>query len=156
MRHLMLCSIAAVAVSASSLACAQFFEADRQTRETEIVSGPARYDRAARDAEPEVAAEATCSTTKLRGIDVTIHWNVTRENLEAYRIDISELRDGFATGRYLTSGPLALAERTIAFEKARSGVYYYWRLLSKTPEGWIVRGNGRFEAPICPVDETTE
>ena len=42
------------------------------------------------------------------------------------------------------------------FEEALPGVYYYWRVLSKRPEGWIVSGTGRLESPVCPVDRVPE
>ena len=39
---------------------------------------------------------------------------------------------------------------------ADAGVNYYWRVLTRTADGWIVGATGRFEAPICPADDDEE
>lgn len=135
---------------------AHFIEADDAARAIKLVSEPSSYDRPLRDSFTTLAVVSRCSTTRLRASDVVLRWEVKREDIESYRIDLSEFGDGFAKGRYLTSGSLSREAKLIAFEDARPGLYYYFRLLTKTPKGWVVSGTGRFDAPICPADTVPE
>ena len=41
-------------------------------------------------------------------------------------------------------------------DAAEPGLFYYWRLLVGSTDGWALAANGRFEAPICPFDEVAE
>jgi hypothetical protein len=121
-----------------------------------ILSQPASYELPMRDASTEMKAHASCSAVEPGVIEVSLSWSTKRLGAEAYRIDITDLGDGFATGRYLTSGERETSVKELPFESARAGVYYYWRLLTKTTDGWVVSGTGRFDAPTCPVDEGEE
>lgn len=153
------CLLAAIVVPtmvSSQPPTVQFVEPDAETVAVELLAEPASYDRPSSDAFTELEAVGQCSRTKPRGIEVTLGWEVTRSPIEAHRIDITMFRDGFAKGRYVTSGERPAAERQLIFDAAGAGGYYYWRLLTKTPQGWVVSGTGRFEAPICPFDEAPE
>ncbi|MCP5093369.1 MAG: hypothetical protein GY949_20865 [Gammaproteobacteria bacterium] len=123
-----------------------------EMRNIELKSEPENYDDSKADGFTELEVIARCSETRRRGIDVTFHWQVERAQVSAHRIDLSMFRSGFATGRYLTSGERPADEKRVHFDAALPGLYYYWRLLSKTPQGWVVSGNGRFDSPICPAD----
>jgi hypothetical protein len=149
------CGLLAV-ISLPALAGGTFVEAGAGASAIPIVSGPANYDRPVRDAFTAMEAVSRCSTTALRGIDVTLRWDVKRTEVTANRIDITEFRDGFDKGRYLTSGDRPIDEREIVFTDARPGLYYYWRVLTRTSEGWVVSGTGRFDAPVCPADMVPE
>jgi len=117
-----------------------------------IISEPAYYDQPMSVGGTVLDAQARCSKTAPRSIEVTLHWDVKQPRAKAVRIDLTEFRDGFAKGRYLTSGARPIAERELPFQSARPGLYYYWRVLADTGDGWVVRGSGRFDAPICPSD----
>ena len=141
----------------------RFVEADANAAAIELLAEPASYVRPTHDEFTELGAAGECSSTRMRGIDVTLRWEVTRSQVEAHRIDITMFHDGFKTGRYLTSGerPVASGARSatqgqLLFETAEPGLYYYWRLLTKTPAGWVVSGSGRFDSPTCPVDMVPE
>lgn len=123
-----------------------------EMRNIELKSEPENYDDSKADAFTELEAIARCSETRRRAIDVTFRWHVERAQISAHRVDLSMFRGGFTTGRYLTSGERPADENRLKFDAALPGLYYYWRLLSKTPDGWVVSGNGRFDSPICPVD----
>ncbi len=133
-----------------------FVEPDADALAIELFSQPASYDRPTGDEFTILEGVGRCSRTRLRGIEIVLGWEVNRPQVEAHRVDISIFRDGFKTGRYLTSGELAASERELVFEAAEAGVYYYWRLLTETPEGWIVSGTDRVDAPTCPVDEVPQ
>lgn len=142
--------------AAEDLPIVQFVEAGEAARSQPLVGEPASYDRAMSDPLAEVEVAGRCSRSRLRGIDVTMRWTVSRQQFEALRVDLSLFHEGFKRGRFLTSGNRAVAERGLVFQEALPGVYYYWRLLSRTPEGWVVSGAGRFDTPVCPVDEVQE
>jgi hypothetical protein len=121
-----------------------------------ILAEPASYDRAATDPFTRLTVNARCSEERRRASDVTLGWSTTRAGIRALRVDISKFRDGFATGKLVSSVELAPGERTFEFLGGKAGTYYYWRLLTKTEEGWVYAANGRFDAPICPSDDGEE
>ena len=134
-----------------------FAEADAATLWIELLAEPLSYDTPRNDKRTTIEATATCSSSRPRGIDVVLSWHVGLPGKESHRVDLTMFRDGFATGRYLTSGELAVTTSSdLLFEGALPGIYYYWRVLTNTSEGWIVSGNGRFDSPICPFDEVLE
>lgn len=133
-----------------------FAEADAAASTAELAAEPSSYEQPASADGATLEASATCSPSRLRGIDVELSWQVELAQKEGYRVDVSMFGDGFQKGRYLTSGELSAASGGLLFEEALPGIYYYWRVLTRTPDGWVVSGNGRFDAPICPVDEVRE
>ena len=135
---------------------ATFHAPDPAARAIVIRSEPASYELPMRDAATEMQASASCSRFEPRGIDVSLRWSSRRTGTTAYRVDITEFGDGFAKGRYLTSGERETSVKELPFEEALPGTYYYWRLLTKTADGWVVSGTGRFDAPICPADDEEE
>jgi len=117
---------------------------------------PASYEVPFHDAFTAMHADARCSRFIPRGIDVNLTWSSGRAGGEAFRVDITPFSDGFEKGTYLTSGERPAFVKELFFAEAQPGIDYYWRLLTKTPAGWVVGGAGRFDAPICPVDEGKE
>lgn len=149
---LVMCAALALVLAAPAWAGDIFKAADAEALAIRIVSEPAHYDRSMLLPGTVMNVQARCSTLVLRQIDVTLMWDVRLPGAKAFRIDVSELRDGFSKGRFLTSGERPLGEQTIAFDKARGGLYYYWRVLTRTDDGWVVSGAGRFDAPVCRAD----
>lgn len=134
----------------------EFVVPDAAALGIELAFEPASYDRASSDELTTLSGSGRCSKTRLRGIDLTLEWSVERPEVDGHRVDLSKFATGFARGEYLTSGERSAAERGLIFEGAEPGVYYYWRLLTRTGGGWRVSGAGRVEAPICPADEVYE
>ncbi len=94
-----------------------------------------------------------CSETKVRTAVVTLRWQAGAVSGGSQRIDISKLRDGFATGRYETTPRLPREQAAAGVEGAEPGINYYWRVLSEVAGGWTSSPIGRFEVPVCPWDE---
>jgi hypothetical protein len=130
--------------------------ADGTTMTARILGEPRSYARAAADLSTQLSVTAHCSKERPRAADINLGWSTTRAGITALRVDITAVRDGFAMGKFVTSGELAPGARTFEFPDGRPGVYYYWRLLTKTEEGWVYAANGRFDAPICPWDGDEE
>jgi hypothetical protein len=134
-----------------------FAKADGAATALETTSQPAHYETASSNGSADLTVVAECSETRPRAADVTFRWTMPRGAAEAARLDLTMFARGFANGDYLTSGVLdATTEREIFFAEADPGIYYYWRLLTRGPDGWAVAANGRFEAPVCPFDSAIE
>jgi hypothetical protein len=134
-------------------ATGQFKPVDAAAKAIAIAGEPANYENGFSDGRTELKATARCSPTVPRQIDVDLRWDVKRADVTAYRVDVTDQWDGFAKGRFLTSGERAVDVKTLPFEDTMPGIYYYWRVLAKTEAGWSVAGTGRYDAPVCAVDD---
>jgi hypothetical protein len=152
MRHILIWCVLFAAVSPAA-GKGEFSPADATARGVQLRSEPASYEKPIRDGSTEMAAHARCSSVVPRQIDVTVTWHVERKDAQAHRVDVTSFSDGFTRGSYLTSGERQVSVAQLPFEDAEPGIFFYWRVLTKTPEGWVVSGTGRFEAPICPADD---
>lgn len=129
---------------------------DLKTSAEPVLAQPMSYEKGVLTPDAHLTVQARCSRARARKSDVTLQWTVTRADAAALRVDITEFSDGFATGKFLTSGVLDPRESTFEFADASPGINYYWRVLVKTQEGWTFAGSGRFDAPICPKDDEEE
>jgi hypothetical protein len=105
----------------------------------------------------DLAASARCHETMPRAALVALEWRPAgAETGGVQRVDISKLRDGFATDRYETTRALPSATGAIGIEAPEPGIHYYWRVLTASPGGWVASEVERFEVPICPFDPVDE
>jgi hypothetical protein len=105
----------------------------------------------------ELAAAARCHESMPRAALVALGWRPAGgETGAAQRVDISKLRDGFATDRFATTRILPAATAAISIEAPEPGINYYWRVLTASPGGWLPSVVERFEVPICPFDPIEE
>ena len=118
-----------------------------------ILGAPSGYEKPSADPHTTLAARARCAENRPRAADVTLSWAVRKELPIVARVDVTEFRDGFQTGRFVTLGQLADPNGRIEFPDGRAGLNYYWRLLVRTGDGWAWAANGRFDVPVCPKDE---
>ena len=144
-----------LAPAAPALEGPAFRPVDASAAPTLVGGEPAHYESPGDDGRTRLVAEAVCSQTRLGTIEVTLGWE-TEAASDAWRVDVSMFGNGFRTGRYLTSDTLPAARGEVDFDQAEPGIYYYWRLLGRGADQWTLRGHGRFEAPICPVDRIEE
>ncbi|MEM8649907.1 MAG: hypothetical protein AAGF54_05195, partial [Pseudomonadota bacterium] len=68
------------------------------------------------------------------------------------RIDITPFRNGFESNSFDTIGELESTRSEMVWDGGEPGINYYWRVLTRTPEGWVSSDISRYEAPTCPVD----
>jgi len=129
---------------------------DVKTSAEPVLAQPVSYEKGVLTPDAQLTVDARCSRTRVRAADVTLQWTVTRAGTTALRVDLTDLSDGFATGKYVTSGVLEAGETKFEFADALPGINYYWRVLAKTAQGWTFVGSGRFDGPICPKDEDEE
>lgn len=101
-----------------------------------------------------LAPAAKCHPTRYRASIVALEWQVAAgEGTSAQRVDISKFREGFTSGRYDTTVHLSAATSGVSVEAPEPGINYYWRVLTKSPNGWVSSPVSRFEVPVCPWDE---
>jgi len=101
----------------------------------------------------QLEAVARCHETKARTALVALRWSTAgAEAGGTQRVDISKLRDGFATQRFSTTRLLTGATDAVGIESPEPGINYYWRVLTATPDGWVSSRVERFEVPVCPFD----
>ncbi len=102
----------------------------------------------------ELGYSARCHPTKQRAAIVDLGWQTAGEQSAGeQRIDISKFPRGLATGRYDTTRRLPGTMTAAAVDSPEPGIAYYWRVLSKTDDGWVASGVERFEVPVCPWDQ---
>lgn len=145
-----------LAGGAGVASAADFAPAGETVKAVAILSAPASYDRPSADRFTTLSVDARCSPTVKRANEITLGWKVRREGILAVRVDVTDSWDGFGAGRYLTSGARPATQSAIVLEGGDPGVFYYWRLLVRTGDGWVHAANGRFDSPICPYDGDRE
>ena len=97
--------------------------------------------------------EVGCGQILPRAAFVDLAWSgLDTTAASARRVDISKLREGFATGRFETTGaqPASLSE--VRVQAPEPAVRYYWRVLTQGPEGWVSSRVERFRVPVCRAD----
>jgi hypothetical protein len=81
---------------------------------------------------------------------VVLSWrpSATGEQLVA----VSLLPDGFGTGRYVVSEPLAPGAARYELRRLEPGGVYYWRVLTRRGAEWIATPVQSLSGPTCIVD----
>jgi hypothetical protein len=125
--------------------------------------GP-RLELTSAAAQPELSISAPAAPGSVSGLHSEAHCDPLRPGVGVVelawrgalegeqRVDLSKFPEGFATGRYERSDPLAPTLEAAAVERLEPGVNYYWRVLRAKDGGWLASATARFEAPTCPVD----
>src|SRR5262245_39443991 len=104
-------------------------------RDKSILGAPTDYEKPTTDALTTLRAEARCSEKDPGEAKVTFHWDVKHEGVEIVRIDLTNLRDGFQSGRFRTLGDNKASDRKLEVSDADPG-NFLWRLLVRQPAGW--------------------
>lgn len=98
-------------------------------------------------------AEAGCGQTLPRAAFVDLAWSgLDTTAATARRVDISKLREGFATGRFETTGIQAASLSEVTVQAPEPSLRYYWRVLTQGPSGWVASEVKRFRVPVCRAD----
>ncbi len=101
----------------------------------------------------DLSASASCHETQPRTALAALRWKPAgSEAGETQRVDISKLRDGFATDRFAVTRILPSATTAVGINGPEPGINYYWRVLTLTPAGWVSSSIERLEVPVCPFD----
>lgn len=97
-------------------------------------------------------ARSECSSVA-PGLGVaTLRWEAGQAGSGSQRIDITEFREGFDTSRFQASAEISASRVSAALQAPTPGINYYWRVLRRTPAGWVPSPIGRFSGPVCPTD----
>ncbi len=105
----------------------------------------------------DLRVSSECDRDRQRAAQVNLAWAANRAAaLDAQRIDITKFREGFTSGSFETTGAMDAAAQEVMVQSPEPGINYYWRVLSRTEDGWVSSPVGRFEVPICPLDPIEE
>ena len=98
-------------------------------------------------------AEAGCGQTLPRAAFVDLAWSgLDTTAVSAHRVDISKFPEGFATGRFETTGIQAASLSAVTVQAPEPALRYYWRVLTQGPGGWVSSEVKRFRVPVCRAD----
>jgi hypothetical protein len=67
-------------------------------------------------------------------------------------VAIATLPDGFETGRYTVSENLPADRQEYTISPVEPGGVYYWRVLTRSGDGWTASEIANFTGPTCVVD----
>jgi hypothetical protein len=67
-------------------------------------------------------------------------------------VAIATLPDGFGTGRYTVSANLPAKQRQYTISPVEPGGVYYWRVLTRSGQGWTASEVATFTGTTCIVD----
>ena len=99
----------------------------------------------------ELSVRADCDRVNA-GLPLAVFsWTPPDEYDGRQRIDITPYRNGFASDD-LESIRLEAKQTTLEWSGGEAGINYYWRVLTRTPDGWVASTIARYEVPTCPVD----
>lgn len=79
-------------------------------------------------------------------------WTAADGYKSRQRVEITPYRTGFAAKSYEAIGELEDNQKTLEWGGGEAGINYYWRVLTRTPDGWVASDTARYEVPTCPVD----
>lgn len=79
-------------------------------------------------------------------------WTSPDEYKGTQRVEITPYRTGFASKNFQAIGELEDKQKTFEWSGGEAGGNYYWRVLTRTPDGWVASETARYEVPTCPVD----
>ena len=68
------------------------------------------------------------------------------------RVEITPFRNGFSLRRAEVIGEVRPERATLQWRGGEAGINYYWRVLTRTADGWVASRIARYEVPTCPVD----
>lgn len=99
----------------------------------------------------ELSVRADCDRVNA-GLPLAVFsWASPEEYDGRQRIQITPYRNGFATDLFEAIA-LEAKQTTVEWSGGEAGINYYWRVLTRTPDGWVASTIARYEVPTCPVD----
>jgi hypothetical protein len=66
-------------------------------------------------------------------------------------VAIATRPDGFETGRYTASANLSPEQQTFSVSPVEPGGIYYWRVLTRSGQGWTASEVATFTGPTCII-----
>jgi hypothetical protein len=114
----------------------------------DIQTLPPGDSRAATDLQVEVE----CSETELRQGIAKLSWTVAKSPGSEQRVAITIVRDGFESGEFEMSGPLAPDQSSLVWEQLHGQAIHYWRVLTLHGDKWSASETASFEGPTCVAD----
>jgi hypothetical protein len=80
---------------------------------------------------------------------VTLNWTPTGSGEQ--RVVISTRQDGLDSGNAGASAALDAGRSTYQLLDSQPGGVYYWRVLTRSGDGWAASETAQFEGPTCAL-----
>ena len=100
----------------------------------------------------DLEVRATCDRVEVGRPLAVFNWTLAQGVVCTQRVDVTPFRTGFKSRNFTTIGELKADQNTLEWCGGEAGINYYWRVLTRTPDGWSASEIGRYEVPTCPVD----
>jgi hypothetical protein len=100
----------------------------------------------------DLTVRADCDRLNL-GLPLAVFsWASTAGDRGEKRVEITPFRNGFSLRRAEVIGEVPPEQATLQWRGGEAGINYYWRVLTRTSDGWVASRIARYEVPTCPVD----
>lgn len=96
-----------------------------------------------------LAADPRCDPGDLARSLVTLNW--TPSGSGEQRVVVSTRQDGLDSGNAMASAPLDAGRSTYQIRDSQPGGVYYWRVLTRSGDGWAASDTAQFEGPTCAL-----
>jgi hypothetical protein len=125
------------------------------TPDSEVTAGPVRTPPAepiveGGDRATDLRSLGFCEPDSPSTAAMALTWRsaATGEQLVA----VATLPDGFESGRYTVSENLPAEQQEYTISPVEPGGVYYWRVLTRSGDGWTASEIATFTGPTCVVD----
>jgi hypothetical protein len=93
-----------------------------------------------------------CSQENPRRGIARLSWTPARQAGTAQRVEVTVLRDGFATGQLERTAELPAADARLVWDQLHGQAIHHWRVLTLHQDGWVPSESASFEGPTCVAD----
>jgi len=118
-----------------------------------LLDGFPILDTAGSAAASGLQAMVGCSESEPRNGIAKLSWDIAPKSGSSQRVVMTIFRDGFITGRFQKSEPLASDETSLVWERLEPGIIHFWRVLTLQPDRWVASETATLDPPMCVADE---
>jgi hypothetical protein len=99
-----------------------------------------------------LTVRADCDRLNL-GLPLAVFsWASAADRRGEQKVEITPFRNGFSLRKAEVIGEVPPDQATLQWRGGEAGINYYWRVLTRTSDGWVASRTARYEVPTCPVD----
>jgi hypothetical protein len=118
----------------------------QDTGMTTSTAGPTRLLAPGPASATGLTARADCVGTPPRPL-VRLRWSPSKAGSQ--RIDVAATGSGLANRQFRSSAELSPDTASLTWDSAEGEAEHHWRVLTKTPAGWVPSEEATFTGPGC-------
>ncbi len=99
-----------------------------------------------RKAASHLKASSRCAGMPPKAV-ASLRWRPSRAGRQ--RVDVTVLKDGFATRRFDSSSRLGRTRNHVTWRRVKGEARHYWRVLTAVNHRWYRSATGSFAGPGC-------